>query len=54
MNVNEAIEYIHSLSKFGKKSGLDNIKILGITDENLSKAIISNKEKINIGKRNTE
>ena len=28
MNVNEAIEYIHSLSKFGKKSGLDNIKLL--------------------------
>ncbi len=28
MNVNEAIDYIHSLSKFGKKSGLDNIRIL--------------------------
>ena len=27
----------------------DDVKILGIVDENLSKAIISNKEKINIG-----
>lgn len=30
-------------------TNLDNIKIIGITDENLSKAIIENKEKINIG-----
>ena len=28
MTVNEAIDYIHSLSKFGKKSGLDNIRLL--------------------------
>lgn len=28
MNVNECIEYIHSLSKFGKKSGLTNIRML--------------------------
>ena len=28
------------------------IKIVGLTDENLSNAIINNKEKINIGKRN--
>lgn len=28
MNVNECIEYIHSLSKFGKKSGLTNISML--------------------------
>ena len=27
----------------------DDIKILGLTDENLSKAIVENKEKINIG-----
>ena len=30
-------------------SNMPNIKILGITDENLSKAIILNKESINIG-----
>ena len=30
------------------------VKILGITDENLSKAIAENKEKINIGKRYTK
>ena len=30
----------------------EDVKILGLTDENLSKAIINNKEKINIGKRN--
>ncbi len=28
MNVNECIEYIHSLSKFGKKAGLTNIRML--------------------------
>lgn len=28
---------------------IDNIKIIGITDESLSKSIINNKEKINIG-----
>lgn len=28
MNVNECIEYIHSLSRFGKKAGLDNIRML--------------------------
>ena len=28
MTVNEAIDYIHSFSKFGKKSGLDNIRLL--------------------------
>ncbi|MBE7053333.1 MAG: bifunctional folylpolyglutamate synthase/dihydrofolate synthase [Ruminococcaceae bacterium] len=28
MDIKEAIDYIHSLSKFGKKSGLDNIRLL--------------------------
>ncbi len=28
MNVNECIDYIHSLSKFGKKAGLNNIRML--------------------------
>ena len=30
-------------------ANLKDIKIIGLTDENLSKAIIENKEKINIG-----
>ena len=30
----------------------NDVKILGLTDENLGKAIIDNKEKINFGKRN--
>ncbi|MBQ8615046.1 MAG: hypothetical protein IJ415_00540 [Clostridia bacterium] len=30
----------------------NDIKIVGITDENLSKAIVDNKEKISLGKRN--
>ncbi len=28
MNINECIDYIHSLGRFGKKSGLDNIRML--------------------------
>ena len=30
----------------------NDVKIIGLTDENLSKAIQNNKEKINFGKRN--
>ena len=42
-------EFIISKIELSNLIKFDDVKILGITDENLSKAIISNKEKINIG-----
>ena len=42
-------ELIISKIELSQLIRFDDIKILGITDENLSKAIIDNKEKISIG-----
>lgn len=42
-------EVIISNTKLDELTNLKDIKIIGLTDENLSKAIINNKEKINIG-----
>ena len=42
-------EFIVSKVKLECLIKLENIKILGLTDENLSRAIVENKEKINIG-----
>lgn len=42
-------EFIISKVEISNLIKFDDVKILGIVDENLSKAIISNKEKINIG-----
>jgi len=42
-------EYIVTKIQLETLTNIKNIKIIGITDENLSKAIIQNKEIINIG-----
>ena len=42
-------DLIISKIKLSQLIKFDDIKIIGITDENLSKAIINNKEKISIG-----
>lgn len=42
-------EFIISKIELSNLVNYDDIKIIGLTDENLSKAIINNKEKINIG-----
>ena len=41
--------YIVSNVELDKLIKFSDVKILGLTDENLSKAIIDNKEKINLG-----
>lgn len=41
--------YIITKQKLSELTNLKDIKIVGILDENLSKAIIENKEKIKIG-----
>lgn len=41
--------YIVTKQSLSELANLKDIKIVGITDENLSKAIIENKEKIKIG-----
>ena len=47
--VKHKCEFIISSVELSKLINLDEIKIIGLTDENLSKAIINNKEKISIG-----
>ena len=42
-------EYIVTKQELETLTNIKDIKIIGITDENLSKAIIQNKEIINIG-----
>ena len=42
-------EVIITQPNLSELANLKDIKIIGLTDENLSKAIIENKEKINIG-----
>ena len=42
-------QYIITQPNLSELASLKDIKIIGLTDENLSKAIIENKEKINIG-----
>jgi len=42
-------EVIITKPNLSELANLKDIKIIGLTDENLSKAIIENKEKINIG-----
>lgn len=42
-------EFIITKINLSELSNLKDIKIIGLTDENLSKAIIDNKEKIKIG-----
>lgn len=42
-------DYIITKQNLSELANLKDIKIVGITDENLSKAIIENKEKIKIG-----
>lgn len=42
-------DIIISQEKLESLSNIKDVKIMGLTDENLSKAIIQNKEKINIG-----
>ena len=42
-------EMIISQVELNKLIKFEDIKIIGLTDENLSKAILENKEKINIG-----
>ena len=42
-------EYIVTKVELEKLTNISGVKIIGITDENLSKAIIQNKEIINIG-----
>ena len=47
--VKNKCEYIISNVELSTLTNLKDIKIIGLTDENLSKAIINNKEKISIG-----
>ena len=47
--VKHSCEYIVTNLELEKLTNIKDIKIIGITDENLSKAIIQNKEIINIG-----
>ena len=47
--VKHSCEYIVTKVELEKLTNIKDIKIIGITDENLSKAIIQNKEIINIG-----
>lgn len=42
-------EFMISKINLSEMIKFDDVKIIGLTDENLSKAIVSNKEKINIG-----
>ncbi len=42
-------DYIITKPKLQDLTNIQDVKIIGITDESLSKAIIDNKEKINIG-----
>lgn len=42
-------EFIVTQPNLSELANLKDIKIIGLTDENLSKAIIENKEKIKIG-----
>ena len=49
VSVNENCEVISLNTKLEDLTNIKDIKIIGITDENLSKAIINNKEKISIG-----
>lgn len=44
--VKHGCEYIVTTEKLENLTNIKDIKIIGITDENLSKAIIDNKEKI--------
>lgn len=47
--VKHGCEYIVTKPSLESLTNLKDIKIIGLTDENLSKAIINNKENINIG-----
>ena len=47
--VKHSCEFIVTKPELETLTNIKNIKIIGITDENLSKAIIQNKEIINIG-----
>lgn len=49
MAIKHNCEFIITNIKLSELTKLDDIKIIGLTDENLSKAIIENKEKIKIG-----
>lgn len=42
-------QYIVTKIQLSELTNMQDIKIIGLTDENLSKAIINNKEKISIG-----
>lgn len=46
--VKHKCEFIVSNVELSKLININDIKIIGLTDENLSKAIINNKEKISI------
>lgn len=47
--VKHKCEYIITQTELSQLTNLKDIKIIGLSDENLSKAIINNKEKISIG-----
>lgn len=47
--VKHGCEFIITKPNLETLTNIQNIKIIGLTDENLSKAIIENKEIINIG-----
>ena len=48
-SIKHGCEYIITEPNLSELANLKDIKIIGLTDENLSKAIIENKEKIKIG-----
>ena len=48
-SIKHSCEYIITEPNLSELANLKDIKIIGLTDENLSKAIIENKEKIKIG-----
>ena len=47
--IKHSCEYIVTAPKLEMLTNIKDVKIIGLTDENLSKAIINNKESINIG-----
>ncbi|HIU06265.1 MAG TPA: hypothetical protein IAC46_01545 [Candidatus Onthoplasma faecigallinarum] len=47
--IKHSCEYIVTAPKLETLTNIKDVKIIGLTDENLSKAIINNKESINIG-----
>ena len=49
ISVKHNCEFIITKQNLSELANLKDIKIIGLTDENLSKAIIDNKEKIKIG-----